>query len=504
MSTDKVGGNSSLPSVLIKTKPEEFQSYLEDTSNLKGSAHTLYAPSDSREVSSLLEELCAQKTHCTVSAGRTGTTGGCVPFDGVALSLENLTGIGPVDTARGLVRVQAGVTLAALEERLRQQNYTLRAAPTESLAYIGGAIATGASGVRGFGYGSIRNYVSALDVVLSDGTPFAVRRGEVRAVKRTFAFTREGRVFSFSLPSYACPPVKTQAGYYVRDDMDLIDLFIGSEGTLGIIVGAELAVSVVPHAMFDGLIFFEDKLKALSFVRSIQERKRKGAPCPVALEFFDSFSLEFLRPDYSFIPSQARAALYFEQEVGEADNLEESLATWANRIEDAGALFDSCIIAETQKERERLFLFRHRLPQRINEFLRSTHQRKAATDIAVPDHLFLSMYTFYQEIARSSGIEYVNFGHIGQSHLHFNFLPRNQEQSIHAQELLRTLCAKAVAFGGTVSAEHGIGKIKKPYLSLMYDQKEIKEMAALKRYFDPACILGLDNIFDKELLIEAE
>ena len=96
----------------------------------------------------------------------------------------------------------------------------------------------------------------------------------------------------------------------------------------------------------------------------------------------------------------------------------------------------------------------------------------------------------------------MNFGHIGESHLHFNFLPNNEAQSQQAKSYLKKLCQMAVSLGGTVSAEHGIGKIKKPYLKLMYTDEQIKEMASLKKYFDPDCLLGLDNIFDRESLKE--
>ena len=110
------------------------------------------------------------------------------------------------------------------------------------------------------------------------------------------------------------------------------------------------------------------------------------------------------------------------------------------------------------------------------------------------------MYAYYKEVAKKAKLNYVNFGHIGESHLHFNFLPQNNSESQAAQKYLTELCRMAVSLSGTVSAEHGIGKLKKPYLKLMYSADEIKQMAALKKYFDPQRLLGLDNIFDRELL----
>ena len=97
-----------------------------------------------------------------------------------------------------------------------------------------------------------------------------------------------------------------------------------------------------------------------------------------------------------------------------------------------------------------------------------------------------------------SGLNYVNFGHIGENHLHFNFLPRNEREYIKAKSYMERLIKKSVSLGGTVSAEHGIGKLKKRYLELMYGKKHIKEMVHLKRYFDPHFLLGRGNIFDFE------
>ncbi|MFA5271568.1 MAG: FAD-linked oxidase C-terminal domain-containing protein, partial [Candidatus Omnitrophota bacterium] len=174
----------------------------------------------------------------------------------------------------------------------------------------------------------------------------------------------------------------------------------------------------------------------------------------------------------------------------------------AGLIEEAGALMDKSLLADTPKEREKIFEFRHRLPQAINEYLRRYKQLKTAVDCAVPPKVFMDMYNFYKAKAEESGIDYVNFGHIGEDHLHFNFLPKSDEESIRAKKYMELFCKNAVSLGGTVSAEHGIGKIKKNYLKIMYSAEQIKEMAYLKKYFDPTCLMGLDNIFEKEILLQ--
>ena len=486
--------------MIIKNKKDEILNYLEDTSNIQGSSSILYLPQNREEVLEAVKECVSRKVSFTVSAGRTGTTGGCVCFQGAIISVENLTNILNIDKDKKNIELESGVLLENLEKEANKYNLSLRAVPTESLACIGGAISTGASGVRGFGYGSIRSYVMEIEVCLTTGDIIRIKRGEIKADKRNFNFENNGKKFKFELPTYNIPKVKSQAGYFIKDDMDLIDLFIGSEGTLGIILSCKISLQKSPVNIFDGLVFFKKENNALNFINEIKNLKRNHLLFPSSLEFMDRYSLDMLKPEYSFIP-QAEAVVYFEQEVEGKNDYGGLIDKWQKLIEVNGASIDESIIADTPREREKIFEFRHKLPQMINEFLRQNNQIKASTDIAVPWKNFEQMYFFYKEQAKQSGLNYVNFGHIGESHLHFNFLAENDQESLKAKVYMQTICRKAVSLGGTVSAEHGIGKLKKPYLKIMYKEEDIKSMANLKKIFDPNCLLGLDNIFEKELLL---
>ncbi|MDP2922629.1 MAG: FAD-binding oxidoreductase [Candidatus Omnitrophota bacterium] len=487
--------------MLIKKNKEELQAYLEDTSNLKGNASLLYLPENKNEVCAVIKDCSRKKIPFTISAGKTGTTGGCVPLEGAIISVENLKKVIGIDKELKVVHLEPGVTFQELESQVNKSRLTLRASPTESLACIGGAISTCASGVRGFGYGSMRNYVCEIEMVLATGESIKIKRADFVSKKRFFNFIYEGNNFKFSVPFYNLPKVKSQAGYFTKDNMDLIDLFIGSEGTLGIITSCKLALQEMAFNIFDGLVFFTRESDVFSFVNIIRELKEKGELKPASLEFFDRNALSLLRTEYPFIP-EAEAGVYFEQEVESNDNYNYLFEKWVSLIEETQALKDKTIFGDNVREREKIFEIRHKLPQLINEFLRQHKQLKAATDIAVPWKNFIQMYDFYKEIARNSDIDYVNFGHIAESHLHFNFLPKTDQESAKAKEYLKQFYKKAVSLGGTVSAEHGIGKIKKPYLKIMYNESQIKEMVMLKKYFDPQCLLGLDNIFEKELLFK--
>jgi len=474
-------------------------SYLEDTSNIGGDARILFIPESVEEVGKVLRSASRRRLPITLSAGGTGTTGGRVAQRGGILSVEKLKRVIDIDVERKVVTAEAGITLEDLEKELNKLNLTLRASPTEPLAYLGGAISTSASGPRSFKYSSIRNYIKSLKIALSSGDVIKVERGKIFASGRIFDFRINKRKFKFKLPAYTSPDIKSSAGYFVKDNMDLIDLFIGQEGTLGCILEAEVYVQELPLDYFDCIAFFDSDEDALNFIEEIKNIKKYNSFFPCALEFFDRNSLEFLKDDYTYLPS-THCAVYLEQEIEMPEQQDRILDYWCSSIEKHNSSIDKCWFAEDYKNREKLYQFRHRLPQKINEFLRSHDQQKVATDIAVPDDNSRTMYKFYEEKARQSGIDYVNFGHIGQNHLHFNFLPKNQEESFRAKGYILEFIHEALSLGGTVSAEHGIGKIKRPYLEIMYGKKHLKEMARLKKVFDKPCILGLDNIFSRKLL----
>ncbi|MFC1599245.1 FAD-binding oxidoreductase [Candidatus Omnitrophota bacterium] len=489
--------------MIVKKKKEQFQNYLEDTSNIEGAASVLFIPESEKEVVKVLRDASKRKLPLTLSAGGTGTTGGRVSQKGGVLSLEQLNKIIDIDSERKIVTAQAGVTLDDLEKELNKLNLSFRPSPTEPLAFLGGAIATCASGMRSFMYSSIRNYIKSLKVALTDGGVLEIKRGEIFSSGRRFNFHKAKRKFDFILPTYTIPDIKSSAGYFIKDNMDLIDLFIGQEGTLGCILEAEVSVQGLALDYFDCLVFFDKDADALDFVEKLKGMRKYDSHSPCAIEFFDKNSLEFLREEYAHLPS-AHCAVYLEQEIELPQQQDSILDYWCALIEKHHSSIDKCWFAEDYKSRQKLNEFRHSLPQKINEHLRRYKQQKVATDIAVPDEHFRKMYAFYEEKAQDSGIAYLNFGHIGQNHLHFNFLPKSNEESFRAKGYILEFIHEALSLGGTVSAEHGIGKIKKPYLEIMYGKKHLQEMACLKRVFDGACILGLDNIFSQELLRKLE
>jgi len=176
------------------------------------------------------------------------------------------------------------------------------------------------------------------------------------------------------------------------------------------------------------------------------------------------------------------------------------MTEWLSLLETHQALTDQSWFATNELDQAKLREFRHALPVLMNEWFARHNQRKVSTDMAVPDDQFAGMLRFYQESLRGGALRYTIFGHIGDNHVHVNILPRNDEEAARAWEIYRSFIRRAVEVGGTISAEHGIGKLKREYLVQLYGEKHLREMAALKRAFDPAGILGRGNMFNEEML----
>ena len=498
----------------VKSQLDDIQDYLTDASNIPGgTAERLFIPETADEVADILRDANESKTPVTISGARTGTVGGAIPFGGYVLSLEKLNKIKRIDRAAMRAVVEPGVILADLQKAVEAEGLFYPPDPTEWSCQVGGTVATNASGARSFKYGATREYVDRLQVVLSNGDATEICRGESFSNRTGILAVRTsvGNVIEVKVPTYDRPAVrKNVSGFFNADPLDAIDLFIGSEGTLGVITEIELRLVPRPESFFSGIVFFENEGDLLGFVDEARERSFLTRDKPPAtaggtdinatlIEYFDRESLKFISEKFPETPEGMAGAIFFEQETT-AENEDGLLEQWNELFESHGADLEHSWFTTNEQDLEKMRAFRHALPVTVNERIAKYKQRKVGTDMAVPDGNFPAFLRFYKETLDASGLEYVIFGHIGDCHLHANMIPKDAAEAEKAHHIYGRCVAQAIMLGGTVSAEHGIGKLKRKYLSAMMGERYLNEMAEIKRALDPNGILGRGNIFDESYL----
>jgi FAD/FMN-containing dehydrogenase len=290
---------------------------------------------------------------------------------------------------------------------------------------------------------------------------------------------------------------KNTAGYFMRPGMDYMDIFIGADGTLGIVTEVEVTLLEIPKSLFTGVVFFDSDARALDAVDSW-----KPVPGLRMLEYVDAASLDVVRSRFPEIPAEARAALMIEQDTGSGNDGEDAEEAWLERLEASGALTDDSWFAASATDRERFRRFRHGLAEAVNEIIRQRGLMKANSDFAVPLAKSRDILRLYREtLDREFPGQYVIFGHIGDAHVHINILPPNKAEWDRAMGLMKGFAAASVAMGGTVSAEHGLGKRKRDYLKLQFTREQIETMQAVKRRLDPHWLLGRGTLFDPPALV---
>lgn len=446
--------------------PAPDSPYLIDASGYRGSAERIFLPASEAEAAGILKEATSLEKPVTIAGAGTGVTGGRVPHIGWLICLERLN---KIEIRGDRAICGAGVLLRDVQNAAAPNQF-YAPDPTETGASVGGSIATNASGSRSFLYGPTRRHVRAIRVLLMSGELLTLQRGERPP---------------FEVPVLpATGATKNTAGYYLRPGIDFMDLFIGSEGTLGVVTEAELSLLPAPASLLTGVIFFESDEQALDAVDAW-----RPVPALRMLEYLDGGSLDLLRTRFPEIPSGARACVLVEREGEDLDWLDSSSGT-------VSSLFDASWFAATASDRERFRRFRHALPEAVNDLVRRRNLTKMGSDFAVPPGRSREMLGIYRETLEGEFPgQYVIFGHIGDAHLHVNVLPGNEEEWRRGNALLTGFAREAVRLGGTVSAEHGLGKRKRHLLEIQYSAAGIGKMKSVKTVLDPLWLLGPGNLF---------
>jgi FAD/FMN-containing dehydrogenase len=432
--------------------------FLADWSGLtRGIPASLYRPRSVEEVSAILQHCNEQGRPVTIQGGLTGLAGGAVPADGdVAINLERMNAIEHIDELEGVMTVQAGATLLAVQEAAARAGWYFPIdLGARGSCQVGGNAATNAGGDRVVRYGTMRDSVLGVEAVLADGTVLS-------------SLTRL---------------VKNSAG------LDLRFLFIGSEGTLGVITRLQLRLQPVPAPAVTAFAAAADTNALARLLRTL-----KRAP-GVDLIAFEFMSGEFVRagarlanqscplgddyPWYVLIESAER-----RQDAG-FSSLQQAL----EKTLEEGDILD-CALSASLTDTEDFWRIRHSIPELMTELKPTVN-----FDCGLP---WVEMEGFVDRVnaamhERYPGATHLFFGHMGDNNIHLMSGPHRSEDMHDVEE---RVYAELRGRDGTISAEHGIGFIKKPYLGYTRNAAELAILRQLKAVFDPKNILNPGRVLD--------
>jgi len=447
--------------------PEKTVDYGHDEFSMRDIAREpdlVVKPATPEQVSELLRIANAQGIPVTPRGGATGLCGGCVPVrGGIVLSLERMNRVLEVDADNQMAVTEAGVRLSDFTRAAEEGGLYFPPHPGDESAMMGGLVATNAGGSRAVKYGTIRNYVRGLEIV----TP----TGDILTLGGKFE--------------------KSSTGY------SLMHLFIGSEGTLGVVTKAVIHLNAKPGIMRSLVVPFAELEPALETVPLIM---KKGV-VPLAVEFLEiepiTLTEEHIRKKWPTKLGKTHLLVILDApSEAEMDRLSQAVA---EVCVEKGAI--DVFIADTPSKQDEVLAIRSKIYDAI----------KAGTieilDISVPRAEVAGHVRKVREVAARFGMWLPTFGHAADGNVHTHIMKARYEDGklvavpesawrdkadLVREELFRD-CRKR---GGVISGEHGIGLVKKPYLSLVLGERQIEIMRGIKRVFDPNGIMNPGKIFD--------
>ena len=445
----------------IFTETEILNEYSHDeTENLSYPPEVLLKPGDSSEVSAIMKFAFENKIPVTPIGARTGLSGGALClFGGIGLSMERFNKIISIDEDNLQLVVEPGVITQELQQEVAKKGLYYAPDPaSRGTCYIGGNIAENSGGPRAVKYGVTKDFVLNLEVVLPNGE-----------IIQTGADT-----------------LKNSTGY------NLTQLMVGSEGTLGIVTKATLKLIPLPSLNKLILVPFRSALDACAAVSSIF----KAGIVPSAMEFMERFAVDwtikYIDDAHLEMKDNVEALLLIEVDGNNEELLFEDIQNIVQVVETHNC-DDDILFAEDEAQKEQLWFIRRRIGEAVK--VNSIYKEE---DTVVPRFKLPDLLKGVKEIGSKYGFESVCYGHAGDGNLHVNIIQGNLTQHQWDNELkiaIREIFELTVSLGGTISGEHGIGLVQKPYMDIPFKSVELDVMRGIKNVFDPSGILNPGKIF---------
>ncbi|MCS7138383.1 MAG: FAD-binding protein [Candidatus Caldarchaeum sp.] len=439
----------------VLTDEEVLEKYSTDMGGFRRRPSAVVVAENVEDVSRLLK-FCNERKIPVTAWGAGSSLTGAVVSDSIILDLSKLDRILRIDTVNYYVHVEAGVVLERLNRELEKHGFFFPPDPASSfICTVGGVVAEGSGGLRCVKYGTVKDWVLALKVVLADGSV---------------------AVFGEPLP-------KNRAGY------NLVQLLVGSEGTLGIIVEAWLKIAPIPDVSIKRVYaVFDSWADAGNAILEIRRRRI----VPRMLEFFDSVGLEAANRMHGENLPIGEAMLLIDVEEyrgNETSNLLSILKRNNAR---------TVKIAESEEEAEKLLQIRATMYMALNAISKA----RVIEDVCVPIDRIVDYLTKVKEISKKYGVVVSMNGHAGDGNIHPSVLydPDNPDEVKHVEKVVQELIRYSTEIGGTITGEHGVGLQKMRDLAMQLESHNgpqvLELMRRLKKLFDPNNILNPGKYVD--------
>ena len=506
----------------VRTDAEAMSAVLEDAAHYPGGyAAGVARPATEADVAALV----THAPRVLAVGAQSSLTGGATPLGEVVLDMQRFDRILSIGTDE--VVVQPGVPIGVLAAALARDEAYYPPAPTFEGAFAGGVVSTNAAGATTFKYGTTRDWVRRLTVVLATGDVLDLERGETTAHPGGyFEVATAGGVRRVRVPTYRLPAVdKCSAGYFAAPGMDLIDLFIGAEGTLGVITEVTFAVVAPKPRIAMVWIALPNEPAALALAGSLRaaarDRWRNGPAHGIdvaAIEHLDARSLEIVREDgaarrhHVALPDGTSVALLVQVElpVGAAADPETAHTEIGGALA-AGApdtplvrlcrlLADAALLDRTEialpaepRRQAQLAAVREAVPEGVNRRVGEAKRRertaieKTAADMIVPFERFAESLALFRAAFGARGLDYAIWGHLSDGNVHPNVIPRTIEDVVRGRDAILACGREIVRLGGCPLAEHGVGRnpVKQALLRQLYGAEGIAQMRTVKAALDP-------------------
>ena len=493
--------------------------FLEDAAHYPGGhAPAVAFPRDEAECAALVRGA----DRVLPIGAQSSLTGGATPMGELVLSSSRMNAVEELVDDR--ITVEPGVALTTLRETLDTAGKAYPPVPTFEGATVGGVVSTNAAGAATFKYGATRDWVRGLTVVLAGGEALDLERGQVRAVDGRFVIHTSRGEIVVPAPTYRLPRVpKHSAGYHPGPDLDLVDLFVGSEGTLGVVTSVTLDVLPRRPELCVVLIALDNEEQATSLAGRLRDvsmdtrHRRDPAGLDVAaIEYLDRRSIELARAagagrrTQAPIPETTGAVLLLQIELpsgATAGEVHEQIRLAAEASPPAGPIVHLCRLLEAEGLLDRtqlaapgetaraseLLALREAVPEAVNRQVAVAKRtvdgtiEKTAADMIVPFPKLADCVRLFRAAFESRGLDHAVWGHLSDANLHPNVIPRSADDVRAGKEAILACGREVIRLGGSPLAEHGVGRnpIKQALLRLLHGAAGIEQMRAVKRALDP-------------------